>query len=157
MSNFEKLSKFIAVSVANGLYSKNVAHGVGTSLRMYKPYLAAEPSLESFRLNIDRIAQKFMLSNPQLSYGSATTYRSKVLKLIRDYEASENTLSKYKARKKRVSVASQGAKSEGRKSGTQRIELALRPGSPVTLILPLDMTKQEVEVIKSVIDSIRKK
>lgn len=160
----DKLAKYIDKNLLEGKYSKNVAHGLGTALRVFSASSDKKDqnSIDSFKNSLSKIAVKISLGLPEISAGSIATYRSRMNRLIRDYEESHgNTKDKITVvngiqRAKTDSILRHAIHKPVRGSSLEvhKLEIALQSGSSISLILPKTMTRHDVEIVKSILDSL---
>jgi hypothetical protein len=154
MDTVKVLEQFIDESEKNHRYSKNVAHGIRTAVRMFGAILNSgeKLSIDKFKTNLDEISVRLLSSEgSDINTNSISTYKSRINRLVRDYEIFTGKVQSKKITETRVSktklLATQVTK-------MHHIELALRTDSRFTLIFPRDITVNESRIIKSLIDSL---
>lgn len=87
--NFKDLYEFVNSAVKSRKYPESTAQTLRAALKLYEQELNEEEqgSIDSFRKNIDQIAQAVFGKNKlKFSATSLATYKSRVLKVVNDYE-----------------------------------------------------------------------
>ena len=88
MKKFTDLYDFIDRAIKSRKYPDNTGMALKTSLKLFETELNEEErsSVDEFRKNIEQIYQNVFLKNKNFSAGSLATYKSRVLKVLSDYE-----------------------------------------------------------------------
>ncbi len=89
MTKFSELPGFVDDAVKNRKYPPNTAFGLKAALRMFEGELNEEEkkSIEKVRENINQLSQSVSQKNKsKLSASSPGVYKSRVLKVVNDYE-----------------------------------------------------------------------
>jgi|SRR3989344_283233 len=168
----ETLYDFLERAVKSKKYLENTAISLKTALKLFEKELSEEErnSVDEFKKNIDHIYSRVFSNNKNFSAGSLATYKSRVLKVVNDYQKygidptkMANWSPKITIRSKRklssaynedqgIQIAKEGANIT--QVGMNRIELSLRPDSKCVIVVPMDMTSTECLKIKAVLDSL---
>lgn len=87
MSKFEELSSFVDRAVKSHKYPPNTGISLKTGLKLFEKELNEEEkaSIDEFRKNLDLISNN-IFSKGKFSAGSLATYKSRIIKVINDYE-----------------------------------------------------------------------
>lgn len=85
---FETLYDFLNKAVKSRKYAESNASGLRVALKLFEAELNEEElnSLDVFKKNIEQIYQNVFSKNKNFSAGSLATYKSRVLKVVNDYE-----------------------------------------------------------------------
>lgn len=167
----EILYDFLDRAVKSKKYPENTAISLKTALKLFEKELSEEEhnSIDEFKKNINHVYSRVFSKNKNFSAGSLVTYKSRVLKIINDYQKygidptkMANWSPKITIRSKRKLSSTkedqdiQTTKEEANitQVGMNRIELSLRPDSKCIIIVPMDMTSTECLKIKAVLDSL---
>lgn len=168
MANISNLYDFIEKAVKSRKYPENTAQGLKAALKLFEKELNDEEkqSIDSLKSNLDQIYNQVFNKNKQFSAASLATYKSRVLKVITDYEEHGTDATKMAnwAPKKvnraprKKEVADNGTSLErmsaSAPASSHKIELVLRPDTKCILILPMDLNETDVKKIKGVLDSM---
>ena len=87
-TKFEVLYDFINRAVKSRKYVESNASGLRVALKLFEAELNEEElnSLDVFKKNIEQIYQNVFSKNKNFSAGSLATYKSRILKVLADYE-----------------------------------------------------------------------
>lgn len=170
MGSIDTLKNFIDAAETSRKYPSNTATSKRTALNLFEKELKNEEgeSLEVFSNNLDKIAQEvFNKNSSSMSASSVETYKRRISSLIKDYEKYGTDPTKMsswnrptrKMKKKVVKEKNDNQEisvqpSEVSSIETSRFEVSLRPGVKSIVVVPADITKEEVEKIKKLIDSL---
>ncbi len=175
MKNFATLYNFLDRAIKNRNYPQNTALGLRAALNLFKNELNEDElnSLDVFKSHIDVITQTVFSKNKKLNSRSLEEYKSRVKKVLRDYEeyGVDNAKMSNWIPKSRSTTARKRAPTSSvieMKSGESqnhtpfishtnmhRIDLALRGAdTKFTLIIPHDIKKTECETLKNILDSL---
>lgn len=88
MNKFVALYDFVDRAVKNRKYPSNTAHGMRAALRMFEVEINEEEkaSIDKFRDNLDQIYQSVSIKNKDVAASSLMSYKSRVSKVLKDYE-----------------------------------------------------------------------
>lgn len=170
---FEVLYDFLDRAVKSKKYPENTAISVKTALKLFEKELSEEESnsVDEFKKNIEHIYSRVFSKNKNFSAGSLATYKSRVLKVVNDYQKYGIEPAKMASWSPKITIRSkrklpnahskddqdiQIAKEEANLTqiGFNRIELSLRSDCKCTIVVPVDMTAIECSKIKAVLDSL---
>lgn len=176
-SAINDLKEFINTAQRNRNYSTNTAIAKRTALRLFETELndQEKESLETFKANLNKISNEvFNRNKDKMSVGSLQVYKSRIAGLITDYEKYGSDPSKFAswvAKSKSISSKkiTQVGKATNNKNKepieptsvpnieitntkTSRFELPLRTDVKAIIIVPSDITKEEVSKIKKYVD-----
>jgi len=174
MKNIQDLYDFIDRAAKSHKYPDNTAWSLKSAIKKFEPLLNEEErtSVEKFRDNLDPLTQKLFNKDKSTSASSLTTYKSRVTKVISDFEKYGNDASKmanwtvktisrtrHSKIEKEDAPIENGQMSNNSESiqGMARFELPLRPGMKFVLIVPPDISDQERSIIKALLDSLNQK
>jgi len=162
------LEDFINAAEKSRKYPRNTAAAKRSALRLFDAELNDDEvqSLDSFEKNFDQIYQELVNKNKaDMSASSLVTYKRRVSGLIKDYKkygldptkmASWNRPVRKVSRKtsnfkKNEQVAQQGIELS-KNVNMSRFELPLRTGVKAIILIPSDVTKEEVGKIRKYVD-----
>lgn len=167
------LYEFVERAQKSRKYPENTAQGLKVALKLFESVTNEEEksSLDLFKKNLDQIYHDVTVKNGKdFSASTLSVYKSRVEKVIRDYEkygidptkmaSWSPKVVKRKPRKKmeKKSDATQQGESDEiipeASVGMHKLELSLRSGAKSIILVPKDMTSQEVEMFKSLLDSL---
>lgn len=169
----KELLDFIDTAERNRKYPGGTAAGRRSALRLFESELNDEEkeSLDTFKKNLDQIYQNvFNKNKSNMSAGSLATYKMRLLSLIKDYEKYGQDPTKLAnwnrpVRKYNKTSSDQEPKQSNptteakqkmllpeKGSDFSRFELPLRPGIKAIIIVPSDISKSEVEKLRSYIN-----
>ncbi len=172
MAKFQNLYDFVDRAVKSRKYPPNTAGGLKAALKLFEIDINTEErdSIEKFKFNLEQIYRSVATKNKSVTAGSLSTYRSRVLKVLNDYEkygvdptkmANWSPKTKSIAPQKKINDASPKSAEESVFESTpsastniHRIELSLRPDTKFVVIVPRDITKAECTTIKGILDSL---
>lgn len=172
------LGDFIDSAVRSRKYPENTAMGLRAALKLFEAELNDEEKA-SIRLFTDRLEQIYssVCAKNQLKFSAASlaTYKSRVVKVLTDYQKygvdptkMANWSPKVITRTKRSpskddtpEVDTKSAANDGvvdqvvaTPKNMHKIELALRVDTPITLVLPRDLRPHEVATITAILKSL---
>jgi len=169
------LLNFVERSMANGSYSQNTAYSNRAAIRLFDKELsdAERNSLAVLEANFKQIYKRVFDNNRNLTNSTLYVYRSRVLKLIKDYKAygldpikmSSWTQKSNLAKKRERSVAPvvvsavnlvarQDSNNELTLERALKIEISLPSGPKYTLSIPYNSEMTEATILKAIIDSL---
>lgn len=176
MSNsIQILTDFIEAAKKNRKYPDNTAYGFKAALRLFEPELTEEEkeSLDTFKSHFEQIYQSvFNKNKAKFTASSLAVYRRRLLGLIADYEKYGIDPTKMVSWI-RPSRKMSGRKSENSKQAIQadsgvsgvaeaqliekgptmdRFELSLRPNIKAIILVPSDLSSDEVKKIRGLVD-----
>lgn len=176
MSTIKDIYEFIDRAERSRKYPVSTAQGLKAAVKIFESELNEEErgSLDTFKQNIEQIYQSVFSKNKNLTASSLATYKSRVLKVIADYEKygidptkmsnwtpKVVTRTKRSEKKAEVPDSSAGMASNGTGAGEvavpdgmHKIELSLRPNTKFVLIVPHDLKKTEVATINTILGSL---
>ncbi len=174
MVNFQNLYEFIDRAVKNRKYPANTALGLKAALKLFESEVNEEEknSVKKFEENLDQIYHAVSSKNKDITASSLATYKSRVLKVLRDYNTYGADPTKMNGwiikplvrQKKQESSQGKAASLKTEESsevlpvsdfiGMHKIELALRPDKKFIIIVPMDISQSESATIKAVLDSL---
>lgn len=167
----QELSDFIERAVKSRKYPESTAQGLRAALKLFESVLNHEEkeSLDLFKKNIDPIYQSVATKyGREYSAGSLAAYKSRVLKIVSDFEKYGNDATKMaswspkiikRSPRKKADVATEIDNTGGSivppaLPGMHKIELALRSDTKFLIMVPMDITKTECAMLKAVLDSL---
>lgn len=180
-TKFTALYDFIEVAEKSRKYPKSTAKGLKVALRVFEEQLQEEEknSLTLFMERFEPIYQTVFTHNgTRFSAGSMSVYKSRVLKVVRDYQrygvdptkiASWNPPVVVRKRKSPAETPSEVLEKDAGSSlddavgdvpstpqgnDTHRVTLALREGKKFIVEVPRDISTHDVTVIKAILDSL---
>jgi hypothetical protein len=169
MANLQDLYDFIDRATKSHNYPDNTGWSLKSAVKKYE-VLLSEPekeSVQTFRENLDALTNKLFNKDKSMSASSLTTYKSRVLKAMGDFEKYGTDPSKMASwtvkartrtpRQKTVVSESTDSISDAPTDaapGMARIELPLRPGMKFILIVPPDISEHEKNTVKALLDSL---
>lgn len=178
MKTIKDLYEFIEVATRNRKYPTSTAQGLRAAVKLFDSELNDDEraSLDKVKANLDQIYQSVFAKNKNFTAASLATYRSRLLKVINDYEkygtdptkmANWNPKVVVRAPKKTKaapdSAPTQGESPQngdaGAGTGTvpdnmHRLELALRPGIKFVVIVPRDLKNAEAVTLNALLTSL---
>ena len=174
MDTYNDLYEFIDAAVKNRNYAENTGPALKTALNLFRAELnAAElSSLAKFKENIDKIHQAVFTKNKaKFTAGSLATYKARVLRTLKDYEAYGKDPAKMASWSVKAVTRPKRAFSQHEEKNTlddqtrapqssapniTRLEVALRPDAKFVIEVPGNISAREIEKIKSILDSLSK-
>lgn len=172
MKNIATLYEFIDRAVRNRNYAANTAYGLKAALKRFEAEANEEEraSIEKFKAHLDQIYREVATKNKNFTAESLAVYKTRVAKIINDYErygADPTKMAGWVIRKatprtKRTSSRAEDTTralgiDEGAPvvpSGMQKIEHPIRSGSKVIILLPAEVTAADIEKIKKLLDLV---
>ena len=88
MAKFNDLYEFIDRAVKNRKYPSNTALGLKAALKLFENEANDDEknSLDKFKQNLDQIYHSVSIKNKDVTAGSLATYKSRVNKVLREFE-----------------------------------------------------------------------
>ena len=88
MKTIKDLYEFIEVATRNRKYPTSTAQGLRAAVKLFDSELNEDErgSLDKVKANLDQIYQSVFAKNKNFTAASLATYRSRLLKVINDYE-----------------------------------------------------------------------
>src|SRR5579872_4746287 len=88
MKTIKELYEFIEVATRNRKYPTSTAQGLRAAVKLFDSELNDDEraSLDKVKANLDQIYQSVFAKNKNFTAASLATYRSRLLKVINDYE-----------------------------------------------------------------------
>lgn len=178
----QTLTDFLHTAEKNRKYPVNSIYGIKAALRLFSQELKDEEkeSFDTFKDHFEQIYQSvFHKNKATVAVASLETYKRRISGLLKDYEKYgtdptkmanwERPVRKVNTRKKSAESSSESqearqdnvSRSVSLDKGTpmHRLELSLRPNVKAIILVPSDLTKDEGEQIKGLIEylSMKKK
>lgn len=173
MNKFSDLYDFIDFAKNNRKYPENTANGLKSALKVFEKELNLD-ELNSVGLiedNIEEIFINAVSKNKDKNIGSLSTYKARLLKVIKDYQkygidpskvqrwtTKPASTTKRQTPQKDVSDKEQDKPktvlSDYINTPVHKIELHLRDDVRSIIQIPKDLTRKEAETIKTIIDSL---
>lgn len=168
----QSLYDFIERAKKSRKYPENTAQGLKAALKLFDSVTndVERASLDLFKKNIEQIYRDVSAKNgSDFSASTLSVYKSRIQKIIRDYERygadptkmaswSPKVIkrgSRNKTEKKSDDASGSNAETIPENSvGMNKVELSLRPGAKSIILVPKDMTSQEAGMFKSILDSL---
>jgi hypothetical protein len=169
------LYDFIDTALRNRKYPPNTAQGYKAALRVFEAELNDEEktSVQKTLDNIDQISNLIFGKN-KISAGSLATYKSRLIKVVADYEKYGTDATKMANWSPKVIAPrvkrTQNGTGDSSPTPTQtetdaeagvvvpanmhKIELALRPDAKFVLIIPRDLKTTEVTTLEAILKSL---
>jgi len=178
MKSIKELYEFIEVATRNRKYPASTAQGLRAAVKLFDSELNDDErdSIDKVKANLDQIYQSVFAKNKNFTAASLATYRSRLLKVINDYEkygtdptkmANWNPKVVVRAPKKpKEATGSASAQNESAQNvdtsvgmgvipaNMHRLELALRPGVKFVVIVPQDLKKTEAVTLNALLTSL---
>lgn len=169
----EELIDFIDTAERNRKYPLGTAAGRRSALRLFESELNDEEkeSLDTLKKNLNQIYQNvFNKNKSNMSAGSLATYKMRLESLIKDYEKygqDPTKLANWNRPVRKYKKISSGQEIKGsnpaiepkqemqfpeKGSDFSRFELPLRPGIKAIILVPSNITKNEVDKVRKYID-----
>ena len=172
MHKYKDLSNFIDFAKSNRKYPENTANGLKSALKIFEKELNIDElnSIDLVEDNIEEIFINVVGKNKNKNIGSLNTYKARVLKVIKDYQkygANPSKMQGWNIEPRKLATHKTTVKDnlDKEKDKTQtdlssytntpvhKIELSFKTGQSV-IIVPKNITPQEIKVIKGVLDSL---
>lgn len=167
MTNFNELYDFIDRAERSRKYLPGTAGGLKTALKLFEAELNEDElgSIDTFRSNLDQIYRNVCSSNKNFTSGSLAAYRSRVNKVLTDYDKYGTDPTKMNSWSVPKIIPRQKTKNKDQEfdrpenpiigsANLNKIELILRPGVKATLLVPTDMTSDEYKRIQAILSSL---
>lgn len=170
MSNIiTNLLDFIEDAEKNRKYPKNTASARRSVVRFFEKDLNEQEkeSLETLKKNLEQISQNIFNKNKSsMNVNSLLTYKNRFTALIKDYEkygVNPAMMANWNRPLRKISVRGEKSKentaldmqireSDHVNIEMSRFELPLRPGVKAIILVPSDITKNEVNKVRKYID-----
>ena len=176
MHKYSSLYDFIDFAKGNRKYPENTANGLKSALKIFEKELNVDElsSIDLVEDNIEEIFINVVGKNKDKVIGSLNTYKARVLKVIKDYQkyganpskiqgwvtknhkdvghklSQKDTLDK-EPDKNKTGI------SDHTNTPVHKIELSLRDNIKCVIIVPKDITQEEVKMVKGILDSLSSK
>jgi site-specific recombinase XerD len=175
MKNISVLYEFIDRAVRNRNYAANTAYGFKAALKRFEAAANEEEvaSIEKFKAHLDQIYREVVTKNKDFTAESLAVYKTRVAKVINDYEQygadptkmASWVIKRSTPRAKRTVAESKSshevANNEQQElpvpSGMQKIEHPIRAGVKVVILLPSEVTVRDIEKVKKLLDLVEAK
>lgn len=173
MTKINSLYEFVDKAIKNRKYPNATGFGLKAALKLFEAEANDEEkaSLEKFKNNIGHIYQSISTKNKNITVSSLATYKSRVEKLVRDYEkygidpTKMNSWSTQPIIRRKKSSPIVLESDVEQKSDTSvpassiqgsmhRIELSLRPDVKFLVLVPRDIKKTEADILKGILESL---
>ena len=178
MNAVKDLYEFIEAATRNRKYPISTAQGLRAAVKLFDSELNDDErqSLDKLKANIDQIYQSVFNKNKNFTAASLATYRSRMLKVVSDYERYGTDPTRMANWNPKVTIrtpnkARKGASIPAKPSSSSidmggstddepllvnmhRLELSLRPGVKFVVIVPQDLKKTEVATLNSILTSL---
>lgn len=179
MATIKDIYEFIDRAERSRKYPTSTAQGLKAAIKLFESELNEEEkgSIDTIRQNLDQIYQSVFNKNKNFTAASLATYKSRVVKVINDYEKygidatkMSNWVPKVVNRVKRTTSATNKTgdgpatpspiqpENDGLSvavpANMHKIELALRPDAKFIIVVPRDLKEAEVTTLKSILDSL---
>ncbi len=167
--NFQNLYDFIDSAVRSRKYANSYAYALKVALKLFEEELNEDEkgSISVFKERMEQIYKSvFVKNSKRFSASSLATYKSRVLRVLRDYEtygldptkmSGWSSSTKARAQKKKEDVQKQNERqtTQGemntRSPATEqfdRAEFPLRSDAKVVIFLPKDRNADDIKKIK---------
>lgn len=171
MAKVKDLYDFIDRAARSHKYPDATAWNLKNAIKKFEPILTEEESgsIQRFKENLDPLIQKLFSRDKNISASSLTTYKSRAAKAIADFEKYGSDATKMsnwtvktviRARREKktsehnLALPQTAAEDSLSSLGMARFDLPLRADKKIVLIVPTDITSQEREIIKGLLDSL---
>jgi len=175
VNTIQILTEFIGAAKKSRIYPDNTAYAFKAALRLFEPELTDEEreSFDTFKNHFEQIYRSVHSKNQaKFTASSLAVYRRRLLSLISDYEkygVDPTKMASWDRPSRKITGRKMGDDgrpvSEEQPSldmmGTQiiekgptmdRFELSLRPNVKAIILVPSDLSGEEVKKIKGLID-----
>lgn len=175
MNKFHDLYNFLEFAKNNRKYPTSTANNLKSSLKIFEQVLN-EDELNSLNLIEDSIEEIFVNvvnNNKQKSIESLNTYKARFLKVLNDYKRYGENPSKIKSWETKprnfTPLLNRKDKQDKKQdkplsslstlvntpveNNSHRLEICLNSSKKATLIIPKDIDKKDVEIIKNILGS----
>lgn len=175
--NFSSLIDFTERAQKNRKYADNTASGFRAALKLFEAELNEDEkqSLEVFEKNFDRIYQNVCSKNEKnFNASSLETYSRRVQRVLSDYRkygldtsklANWNPPVRKRATQSKAglekdnkvveeNVQTTGLSTQDYSEQSFRLDIPLRDNEKTLIIVPKNITSQEVKMIKGLLDTI---
>jgi hypothetical protein len=178
MAKFQELIEFVDRAKRSRKYPDATAYSLGAALRLYEAELNEEErsSIEKVNKDFEQITRSVFSKNQgRFTASSLATYKSRVQKVLSDFEKysdpvkMNNWAPRVVVRAKKAATSTASKKDDERSSGRKdeidelsiegatnvhRIDFSLRENTRVLILLPRDITRPEVDQVKAIIDAM---
>lgn len=173
MDKFISLYDFVDFAKANRKYADSTANNLKSALKIFEKELNTEElkSISMVEDSVGEIFRSLVIANKEKSIVSLNTYKTRLLKVIKDYKKYGVDPSKIQnwITKKRepASILIKTDKQDKKKiilsnpintpvDNLHKINLSLDCGN-VQILIPKDINKKGTEMIKNILDSLTPK
>ncbi len=178
MRTIKDLYEFIDTATRNRKYPTSTAQGLRAAIKLFDSELNDDErgSLDKIKTNLDQIYQSVFAKNKSFTASSLATYKSRLLKVISDYEKYGNDPTKManwnpkvvvRAPRKALKDTLASSQDESTSANTNtrqsdeptgenmhRLELALRPGVKFVVVVPQDLRTAEATTLAAILKSL---
>ena len=174
MATINDLYSFIDRAQRDRKYLPNTATSLRSPLRLIDPELTEDEknSLEKLVSNLDQIFHIIFSKNSKISAASIETYKSRINRLISDYEKYGKDPSKMagwnpevtprkgsggreKLEKRNVNKETHSPMEDFLEPEQNKVELSLGPGKKAIIITPREMDKKEYAQLQAYIEFLK--
>lgn len=159
---------FIDSAQRNRKYPGNTASARRSAVRLFEQELndQEKESFDTLKKNFEQVYLSVFNKNKSMTAESLQTYKNRFLSLIKDYEKyglDPTKMANWNRRVRRISITGKAGIKEKEGQPIQeterykeidmsRFELPLRVGVKAIILVPSDITKEEVDKIRKYID-----
>lgn len=173
MNKFNDLYDFIDLAKSNRKYPENTANGLKSALKIFGKQLNLDEinSVDLVEDNIEEIFISVVGANKDKTVASLGTYKTRLLKVIKDYQkygidpnkmqnwnVSSTKALKHIIKKKDIQDKEEDKDkitlSDHVNTPVHKIELSFKNNRKFLMLLPKDIDQKEAESIKKIIDSL---
>ena len=180
MATIKDIYEFIDRAERSRKYPTSTAQGLKAAVKLFESELNDEEkaSVDTIKQNLDQIYQSVFNKNKNFTAASLATYKSRIVKVINDYEKYGSDATKMsnwtpkvinRVKRATTSVTNRVSDEPGLPNPVQpendglsvtvpanmhKIELALRPDAKFIIIVPRDLREAEVATLKAILDSL---
>ena len=169
--NFKDLYDFIDLAKANRKYPENTANNLKSSLKIFEQNLNSD-ELKSIRMieqSIEEIFRDVVKSNKSKSIISLNTYKARLLKVISDYKkygADPGKMKNWIAKTRKSTPLLIKEDKQDKENinlsnpiynaveNTHKIEFLLKNNQKATLLIPRNISSEDIKTIKNILDSL---
>jgi len=174
MDNFHSLYDFIDLAKSNRKYPDNTANNLKSALKIFEKELNAYElkSISMIEDSIEEIFKSVVIANKHKSILSLNTYKARLLKVINDFKkygtnpskihgwtvktrkSTALLIKKDKTDKENKNLSNFIESPVGNAKNCHKLEISLDNESRAIAIIPKNITKKDIETIKSILDSL---
>jgi hypothetical protein len=173
MDKFTSLYTFIDLASTNRKYPKSTANNLKSSLKIFEKELNTEElkSISMVEDSVNEIFRSVVIANKEKSIVSLNTYRARLLKVIKDYKkygVNPGKMQSWTVKQKQSTplLISKDKKDKSKDkdilsnpiyasvNNYYKMEFSTRESAKITLSIPKDITPEEVNLIKTILDSL---